>query len=144
MELADFSLRYAISRADVFPTVISYTLDHVTCWLLQAARGLEFLHSRQIVHRDVKALNMLLYDRGATLKLCDLEIGRDCQINMTAEQGTELWQAPEVKVVVRVEISTSQQRGKPLAEYGKPADCYSFGRVILELARTIKRSASTA
>lgn len=128
MELADSSLRYAIRQRDIYPNGSSYTLGHVTSWLLQAATGLRFLHAMGLMHRDVKALNMLLFRRGTTLKLCDLELGRDCQVNMTADRGTEGWKAPEVFAVVG-----RDEHGKQIANYGSPADCYSLSRVMLEL-----------
>jgi serine/threonine protein kinase len=41
-------------------------------WLLDAARGLHYLHSKEIVHRDVKPENILL-SRGRA-KVADLGI----------------------------------------------------------------------
>ena len=43
--------------------------------ILQAARGLEYAHSREIVHRDVKPSNLLL-DESGTLKVLDLGLAR--------------------------------------------------------------------
>ncbi len=46
----------------------------VSC-VLQAARGLEYAHSRGVVHRDIKPANLLL-DRDGTVKILDMGLAR--------------------------------------------------------------------
>ena len=87
---------------------------------LDMARGLSYLHSKKIVHRDVKAENMLL-DRKKTVKIADFGVARveaqdDC--NMTGQTGTLGYMAPEVL------------EGRP---YDHKCDVYSFGVVLWEL-----------
>lgn len=57
-----------------------------------------YLHSKKIVHRDVKAENMLL-DTHRTLKIADFGVARVEAQNpkdMTGETGTLGYMAPEV------------------------------------------------
>ncbi|XP_010524027.1 PREDICTED: serine/threonine-protein kinase STY17-like isoform X2 [Tarenaya hassleriana] len=57
---------------------------------LDLARGLSYLHSKKIVHRDVKTENMLL-DTNRTLKIADFGVARVEAQNpkdMTGETGT--------------------------------------------------------
>lgn len=59
---------------------------------------LSYLHSRKIVHRDVKTENMLL-DTQRTLKIADFGVARVEAQNpqdMTGETGTLGYMAPEV------------------------------------------------
>ena len=59
---------------------------------------LSYLHSKKIVHRDVKTENMLL-DKTRTLKIADFGVARVEASNpndMTGETGTLGYMAPEV------------------------------------------------
>ncbi|MBA0553570.1 hypothetical protein Golob_012742, partial [Gossypium lobatum] len=65
---------------------------------LDLSRGLSYLHSKKIVHRDVKTENMLL-DAHRTLKIADFGVARVEAQNprdMTGETGTLGYMAPEV------------------------------------------------
>ncbi|XVE81653.1 hypothetical protein DITRI_Ditri15bG0082500 [Diplodiscus trichospermus] len=87
---------------------------------LDLARGLSYLHSRKIVHRDVKSENMLL-DAHRNLKIADFGVARVEAQNprdMTGETGTLGYMAPEVL------------DGKP---YNRRCDVYSFGICLWEI-----------
>ncbi|XP_068634197.1 serine/threonine-protein kinase 54 [Aristolochia californica] len=87
---------------------------------LDLSRGLSYLHSRKIVHRDVKTENMLL-DSHRNLKIADFGVARVEAQNpkdMTGETGTLGYMAPEVL------------EGKP---YNRRCDVYSFGICLWEI-----------
>ncbi|KAA8548668.1 hypothetical protein F0562_000352 [Nyssa sinensis] len=87
---------------------------------LDLSRGLSYLHSKKIVHRDVKAENMLL-DAHRNLKIADFGVARVEAQNpkdMTGETGTLGYMAPEVL------------DGKP---YNRKCDVYSFGICLWEI-----------
>nr|GMD77317.1 serine/threonine-protein kinase HT1-like [Ipomoea batatas] len=87
---------------------------------LDLSRGLSYLHSKKIVHRDVKAENMLL-DTSRNLKIADFGVARVEAQNpkdMTGETGTLGYMAPEVL------------DGKP---YNRKCDVYSFGVCLWEI-----------
>ncbi|KAE9460690.1 hypothetical protein C3L33_07473, partial [Rhododendron williamsianum] len=95
-----------------FKVVIQLALD--------LSRGLSYLHSKKIVHRDVKSENMLL-DSRRTLKIADFGVARVEAQNprdMTGETGTLGYMAPEVL------------DGKP---YNRKCDVYSFGICFWEI-----------
>lgn len=63
---------------------------------------LSYLHSKKIVHRDVKTENMLL-DVHGTLKIADFGVARVEALNprdMTGVTGTLSYMAPEVRTIV--------------------------------------------
>ncbi|KAM8704906.1 hypothetical protein ACLKA7_009376 [Drosophila subpalustris] len=76
-----------------------YSLNHVINWALQAAKGVEYLHSMQpqsVIHRDLKPHNMLLDDKRSCLKICDFGTVRYLSSMMTKNSGTAAYMAPEV------------------------------------------------
>ncbi|KAG0461046.1 hypothetical protein HPP92_021343, partial [Vanilla planifolia] len=99
-------------RKLAFKVVVQLALD--------LARGLSYLHSKKIVHRDVKTENMLL-DKTRTLKIADFGVARvEAQnpYDMTGETGTLGYMAPEVL------------NGNP---YNRKCDVYSFGICVWEI-----------
>lgn len=85
------------------------------------ARGMKFLHSNQIVHRDLKSLNILL-DKNNRIRICDFGFSRHASEDSLMSQniGTPHWMAPEI-------LSTS-------TNYTSKVDVYAFGVVLWELA----------
>lgn len=71
--------------------------------VLQAAAGLECLHGRRLVHRDVKPDNLICSrgpHGGVTAKLCDLGIAKDFNLTLALTQhdhamGSPNFMAPE-------------------------------------------------
>ncbi|KAK9825662.1 hypothetical protein WJX81_007564 [Elliptochloris bilobata] len=85
----------------------------------EVCRGMDYLHKRKIVHRDLKAANLLM-DESGTVKIADFGVARvmDTVGVMTAETGTYRWMAPEV-----IEHNPYRER----------ADVFSFGIMLWEL-----------
>lgn len=87
---------------------------------IHTARGLEYLHECNLIHRDLKSVNLLI-DEHYNAKVCDFGLSRIIapkNQNMTGNVGTVSWIAPEVF------------EKQP---YDEKADVYSFGIVMWEL-----------
>ena len=52
-----------------------------------AAEGLRYIHNMDIIHRDVKPENCLLFDYGQCLKLADFGVTRQAEVVMTSMAG---------------------------------------------------------
>lgn len=62
------------------------------------ARGMQYLHSNEIIHRDLKSLNILL-DEDLKIKICDFGLSRNGAATETVKAqavGTMQWMAPEL------------------------------------------------
>lgn len=95
------------------------TPTHRTLIALDVARGLEYLHSRNIIHRDMKSLNVLL-DSNLRAKICDFGMVRIKQnAPMTGLIGTPHWMAPEVFMSIPT--------------YNEKVDVFSYGILLWEL-----------
>lgn len=91
-------------------------------------RGLSFLHSNKVIHRDIKGQNVLLTDN-AEVKLVDF--GVSAQLDRTIGRrntfiGTPYWMAPEV-------IACDEN---PDATYDNRSDLWSLGITALEMAES--------
>lgn len=86
------------------------------------ARGMAYLHSRKIVHRDLKSLNILL-DAKFHVKICDFGFARYCNQDdppiRAGNLGTVHWMAPEV----------IERKGS----FDFSVDVYAYGILLYEL-----------
>ena len=89
-------------------------------------RGIDFLHSKSVVHGDVKLENILLSKDGCSVKLCDFGLARikrtqgQTLIDGTAG-GTTMYMAPEMLQETTASTSNFQ------------TDVWAAGAVIAEL-----------
>jgi hypothetical protein len=92
-------------------------------YMRQVVKGIAYLHSHNILHRDIKGANLLV-SRDGTVKLSDFGCSKKYEdpVNqsemLTSVRGSLPWMAPEVL----------KQSG-----YGRKADIWSIGCLALEM-----------
>ncbi|XP_040057970.2 serine/threonine-protein kinase Nek5 isoform X1 [Gasterosteus aculeatus] len=100
---------------------VFFSEQQVVDWFVQICLGLKHIHDRKILHRDIKAQNIFLTNRGMKAKLGDFGIAR--MLNNTMELartcvGTPYYLSPEIC------------ESRP---YNNKTDVWSLGCVLYEL-----------
>ncbi|KNC80004.1 NEK/NEK6 protein kinase [Sphaeroforma arctica JP610] len=98
------------------------TIPELVLWkyFLQICKGIEYMHSKKIIHRDVKPANVFITKTG-NVKLGDLGLGRVMKDDFLASSmvGTPYYMAPE------------RIKG---ADYDLSSDIWSLGCLLYEMA----------
>lgn len=123
-----FSEIYVVTelmQSDLHKIIVSpqpLTSDHVKVFLYQLLRGIKYLHSVRVLHRDIKPGNLLV-NSNCCLKICDFGLARieepDESQPMTQEVVTQYYRAPEILMGTR--------------HYGPGVDIWSVGCIFAEL-----------
>jgi len=103
-------------------STVSYTENFCKYVLYKTLKGLEFLHERHVIHRDIKSDNILinlegdvrLADFGYAVQLTEENVARKTRV------GTPCWMAPELI--------------KGMHKYNTSVDIWSYGVFAMELA----------
>ncbi|KAK7838242.1 mitogen-activated protein kinase homolog NTF3 [Quercus suber] len=114
-ELMDTDLHQIIKSSQ------SLSNDHCQYFLFQLLRGLKYLHSANILHRDLKPGNLLI-NANCDLKICDFGLARTSNVKgqfMTEYVVTRWYRAPELLLCCD--------------NYGTSIDVWSVGCIFAEL-----------
>ncbi|KAL3087118.1 hypothetical protein niasHS_005357 [Heterodera schachtii] len=114
-----------LMQSDLHRIIVSpqpLSADHVKVFVYQILRGLKYLHSANVLHRDIKPGNLLV-NSNCILKICDFGLARifdRCDVqNMTHEVVTQYYRAPELLMGAR--------------RYNEKVDVWSVGCIFAEL-----------
>jgi len=115
MEFMDGGSLYDIVHKD---QKVNWSMLQKVRIMRHIAKALDSIHKLNIVHRDLKSMNILL-DRVGIAKLADLGCSRMVRPEtMTVGVGSPLWMAPEVA---------------NSSNYSFPSDIFSYGVVFFEI-----------
>lgn len=121
-ELIDYDL------ARVIHSHVQFSEFHIQNFVYQILCGLKYIHSAEVIHRDLKPGNILITVQG-TLKICDFGLARGISPkfitktrsranNITSYVATRWYRAPE--------LILSRNR------YSKSVDLWAVGCILLE------------
>ncbi|KAH9941959.1 kinase-like protein [Amylocystis lapponica] len=101
------------------------TNEHVQYFLYQILRGMKYIHSASVIHRDLKPGNLLV-NADCELKICDFGLSRgfnsapdEHPTAMTEYVATRWYRAPEIMLAFK--------------GYGIAIDVWSIGCILAEL-----------
>ncbi|KAH6562098.1 hypothetical protein BASA50_004168 [Batrachochytrium salamandrivorans] len=132
MEIADFTsfneiyITQELMEADMHQIIRSeqpLTDAHYQYFIYQICRGLKYIHSANVLHRDLKPGNLLV-NADCELKICDFGLARGLMDTqdagfMTEYVATRWYRAPEIMLAFR--------------NYTKAIDMWSVGCIFAEL-----------
>lgn len=93
-------------------------------WARESSLGIQYLHEKKFLHRDIKGSNCLLF-QDKLLKLSDFGLSREYNRSMTTSslKGTCGFMAPEI-------IATNANGRSTFSEF---SDIYAFGMLLLQI-----------
>lgn len=102
---------------------IRFTQDHIKSWAQQLLSGVHYMHTNKVIHRDLKASNLLINRRGE-LKIADWGLARSWNKEMKrlTNKVITLWYRPPELLL-------------GCLEYTDKIDMWSVGCIIAEMFR---------
>jgi len=102
---------------------IRFTQDHIKSWTMQLLKGVNYMHTNQIIHRDLKASNLLISRRGE-LRIADWGLARSWNPKMKnlTNGVVTLWYRP-----IELLLGCKQ--------YSTKIDMWSVGCIVAEMFR---------
>ncbi|TFK38547.1 kinase-like domain-containing protein [Crucibulum laeve] len=99
-------------------------------WVDQIAQALHYLHSRDIIHGDLRGANVLLDDKSNAVVM-DYQLSfilEASEFTSIKTAGTCRWAAPEI-----MNPSNSDSLSEPRPNFSKAGDVFAFAMTIIEI-----------
>lgn len=115
MPLADKSLHQYLHKEKYKPS-----LQKSKKWALQVAKGMHHLHQHGLAHGNLKPKNVLLFEWGNTIRVCDFGSTRANDHTLSGEPGNARWTAPEFNYKASTRVLCR-------------CDVFSYGMIMYEI-----------
>ena len=102
---------------------IRFTQDHIKSWSKQLLSGAHFMHRNKVIHRDLKASNLLINSKGQ-MKIADWGLARswNSEMKRLTNRVITLWYRPPELLL-------------GCKQYSPKIDLWSIGCIIAEMFR---------
>ncbi|GKY98870.1 hypothetical protein MPSEU_000843000 [Mayamaea pseudoterrestris] len=102
---------------------IRFSQDHIKSWSQQLLAGVHYMHTNKVIHRDLKASNLLV-NKDGELKIADLGLARtwNSEMKRLTHKVVTLWYRPPELLL-------------GCMEYTPKIDMWSVGCIIAEMFR---------
>lgn len=110
-ELGNYTLNTYIKKVEII------NINLAKKWAVQILKGLDFLHSRNIIHRDIKSTNIFVITSSGNIIIGDFGTARVYKQSCETIIGTPLFMAPEIYS----------------GSYNDKIDIYAFGLCLIEI-----------
>jgi serine/threonine protein kinase len=146
MELMDEDLHALMQRRlDANSDSPPFSILEAYDIMLQIGEGVNYLHNKKIVHRDLKSMNILVksMDKGESkfgyvhAKVNDFGLSKIKATNtrfstLTTNTGTNKWMAPEI-ILLNGGSQERHAKNAKMPKYPHKVDVYSFAMVCYEI-----------
>lgn len=119
-ELVDYDL------ARVIHSSVQFSEFHIQNFLYQILCGLKYIHSADVIHRDLKPGNILVNIQG-TLKICDFGLARGISLKHFKTKSTTITNYVATRWYRAPELLLSRRN------YSKAVDMWAVGCIFAEL-----------
>ena len=97
----------------------TFTEYEISSIITMVLKGLDYIHSKNLIHRDIKGANILINEQGI-VKIADFGVGAQLinENNRNSKKGSPYWMSPQVALN---------------ADYNEKTDIWSLGITCLEM-----------
>ncbi|KAL6942137.1 mitogen-activated protein kinase smk1 [Hanseniaspora vineae] len=122
-------IEYDLAR--VIHSSVQFSEFHIQSFLYQILCGVKYMHSADVIHRDLKPGNILCTIQG-TLKICDFGLARGISSPLLAQISTETGRPYHITSYVATRWYRAPELILTRTNYSKAIDIWACGCILAE------------